>query len=177
MIITLLGYMASGKSKIGMELASKLGHRFIDLDDFIESREGSSISTIFSEKGEIYFRRVESEYLRELIDRNEPLVLALGGGTPCYSGNMEVLLSRPDLITFYLKATPGTIVKRLADEPDRRPLISHLKTSDELLEFVSKHLFERSGFYNQAAITIITDHKSVDELVGEIVLNLFEDSP
>ena len=175
MIITLLGYMASGKSKIGSELASKLGYRFLDLDDYIEGRQGSTISDIFSEKGEIYFRRLESEYLGEILEQKMGMVLALGGGTPCYGQNMDILLNRGDVITIYLKASPETLVNRLENEPDKRPLISHLNTRDDLLEFVSKHLFERSAFYNRASLTVITDHKAVDVLVEQIVMGLFQD--
>ncbi|MBT8271583.1 MAG: shikimate kinase [Flavobacteriaceae bacterium] len=177
MIITLLGYMGSGKSIIGSDLALKLGYGFLDLDDYIERKEGSTISDIFSEKGEIYFRRIESEYLRELLDNKKSIVLALGGGTPCYGSNMERLLSCEHVITIYLKAVPETLVKRLEDEPDKRPLITHLSNRDDLMEFVSKHLFERSVFYNQASLTLITDHKPVDTLVEEIVLRLFQNSP
>ena len=70
MIITLLGYMTSGKSTIGRELSQKLQYKFIDLDDYIEENEGKSIGEIFKSKGEIYFRKIEHQYLKEILNHN-----------------------------------------------------------------------------------------------------------
>ena len=91
MKITLLGYMGSGKSTVGKELAHALHIPFKDLDDYIIEKEGMSIKEIFQEKGEIYFRLQESRYLKELLHAKEDLVLALGGGTPCYADNMNAI--------------------------------------------------------------------------------------
>ena len=85
MIIVLIGYMASGKSTIGRILADKLNYSFIDLDDYIEEKEQTSVSEIFKSKGEIYFRKLETTSLQALLNNKDNLVLSLGGGTPCYS--------------------------------------------------------------------------------------------
>ena len=175
MIIILIGYMASGKSRIGNDLATKLNFRFVDLDDHIEAKEKLKIPEIFSEKGEIYFRRIETEYLKQLIGESESMVLALGGGTPCYGGNMDMISVQKDVLTVYLKAGPETIVDRLQSETTGRPLVAHLKDREELLDFVRKHLFERATYYSQAGLTITTDDKSPASVIEEIILNLFED--
>ena len=84
MKIVLLGYMASGKSTIGREISKKLDMKFIDLDDYISKREKRSISEIFKVEGEIYFRKIESSYLGEILNSKDSFILSLGGGTPCY---------------------------------------------------------------------------------------------
>ena len=83
MKIVLIGYMGSGKSAVGKQLASKLQILFKDLDNEIEILEGNSISQIFSDKGEIYFRKKEREILTDILTTEKNLVLATGGGTPC----------------------------------------------------------------------------------------------
>jgi shikimate kinase len=173
MIIVLLGYMASGKSTIGEILAVNLGYNFVDLDHYIEEREASSIAKLFANRGEIYFRKKESLYLNELINSEDNVVLSLGGGTPCYGHNMETILKSDKIISVYLKASISTIIKRLENEEDKRPLIAHLKSKDELTEFIGKHLFERSQYYNQARIVINTDSKDEHEIMEDIISQLF----
>jgi len=173
MVVVLLGYMASGKSTIGRILAKNLNYTFIDLDDYIEEKEKNTISDIFKFNGEIYFRKVETIYLKEVIEQNNNIVLSLGGGTPCYSNNINVLLNNENVTTIYLKATVTTLVNRLEKEKTMRPLISHLAKQDDLMEFVGKHLFERSSYYNQANITITLDGKQKEETLEDILLNLF----
>lgn len=172
MIITLLGYMGSGKSTIGRKLASILDYEFIDLDHYITEKENLSISEIFNTKGEIYFRKKENHYLKDIISRNENIVLSLGGGTPCYANNMDVLNSN-NIIAFYLKLTPINLVDRLFDEKENRPLISHIKTKEALQEFIAIHLFERQNYYNLASNTIKTDGLSIKEIVEKIINSLY----
>lgn len=173
MIVILLGYMASGKSTIGKILAKKLNYEFLDLDDFIEASEKRSIKDIFETLGEIYFRKKESYYLSKILSKSNNIVLALGGGTPCYGNNMEMLLQHRNVTSVYLNATIKSLVNRLENEKEKRPLISHLKTKHQLNEFVGKHLFERFQFYNKANYTINTDDKNENEIVEAIILRLF----
>ncbi|MFH4967623.1 shikimate kinase [Gaetbulibacter sp. M240] len=172
MIVVLIGYMASGKSTAGKLLAKIMGYDFQDLDDFIEEKEGKSITDIFALKGEIYFRKLESEYLSELLLEKDGLVLSLGGGTPCYGNNMATLLSHKKVKTVYLRASLKALVGRLIHEKEKRPLISHLITEAELTEFIAKHLFERRTFYEQAEITVSTDAKTVDTIIEDLLENL-----
>lgn len=167
MKIVLLGYMASGKSAVGKILAERLNILFIDLDSFIEEREQLSISEIFSKKGEIYFRKKEGDYLQELIDLNESAVISLGGGTPCYGNNLEIIENKST--SFYLKASIDTIFERLKNETSQRPLVAAIET-DSLKEYIAKHLFERAPYYESADHTILVNLKNVDQIVEEIQL-------
>jgi shikimate kinase len=87
----LLGYMGSGKSTVGKELARILSVPFVDLDSEIEKSENKSVSQIFDERGAIYFRKKEKLVLEEVLSSEKNTVLSLGGGTPCYFGSMNYL--------------------------------------------------------------------------------------
>jgi shikimate kinase len=173
MIVVLIGYMASGKSTLGNILADKLNYEFIDLDDYIEKEEKSTVSNIFKLKGEIYFRKMETHYLKELLSGSNNLVLSLGGGTPCYSQNMDVILNTKNVKSVYLKASIPTLMARLINEKSKRPLVAHIETDDLLKEFIGKHLFERSQFYSLAHVTVTTDNKLTKDIIEELVFKLF----
>lgn len=172
MTLILVGYMGSGKSIIGKELARILDYNYIDFDSFIETQENATIKTIFETKGEIYFRKSESKYLGKVINLKNTIV-SLGGGTPCYANNMEQIINSTESISIYLKANIPTLSNRLFEEKFKRPLISHIPSIEELNEFIGKHLFERAHFYEQSNFAIKTDDKSVDEIVEAILLQLF----
>ena len=164
--IILLGYMGSGKSSVGQMLARDLDIPFADLDDYIEDRLKMSIPDIFGKKGEIYFRKQEHNLLREMLQSNIPTVLALGGGTPCYSQNMELVKSFTAYV-FYLKLSIPSLAHRLKTEKEHRPLISHLG-DEELPEFIGKHLFERNPYYNQATHIIDIENLNKEKVVEKI---------
>lgn len=172
MNVILIGYMASGKSTIGKILANKLNYDFIDLDDYIEKKEQSSVADIFKSKGEIYFRKLETAHLKAILENNN-VVLSLGGGTPCYGNNMDIILHDTNSKSIYLKTGIPVLVGRLKNEKSKRPLIAHIETDDLLTEFIGKHLFERSQFYNLAETKITTDNKTESDIVEELLLNLF----
>jgi shikimate kinase len=163
--------MASGKSTIGREISKKLDMKFIDLDDYISKREKRSISEIFKVKGEIYFRRIESLYLSEILNSKDNFILSLGGGTPCYSNNMDLIMNS-EAVSIYIKAGIKTLVSRLTAEKNKRPLVAELE-DDKLVEFVAKHLFERRFFYEQASMTVNTEDKSAEEITTEIRILLY----
>lgn len=172
MIITLLGYMGSGKSTIGMQLATILDYSFIDLDHFIEEKEQLSIKEIFETKGEIYFRKVETLHLKEIVSQYKNVVLSVGGGTPCYSNNID-LINSVNAIAVYLKLSPKILSDRLFLEKENRPLISHIQSQEALLEYISIHLFERQNYYQQASYILNTDNLSVRETLEAIVNKLY----
>lgn len=172
MIVVLMGYMGSGKSTIGKELAARLNYKFLDLDDHLVDKEKASISDIFKTKGEIYFRKKETEYLIELISSSENLVLALGGGTPCYGENIDVLTNHLNVALFYLKLSIPLLAERLFYAREKRPLIRHLSSEEQLLEFIGKHVFERVHYYNQAQYIILTDNKSQQTVLEDILMHL-----
>ncbi|PCH77354.1 MAG: shikimate kinase [Flavobacteriaceae bacterium] len=171
MKLVLLGYMGCGKSTIGKAIANELQLKFVDLDAFIEEKENASVATIFEKKGEIYFRKIEAIYLKELMNDTEHPIVSVGGGTPCYGENMEVI--QLNSTSFFLKAGVSTLYERLKNEMDSRPLIQTIGL-ENLQEFMAKHLFERAFFYNRAQHELKIDDKSIDTVVKEIkaLLNL-----
>ena len=166
--IILLGYMGSGKSAVGLKLGQAFDVDFIDLDDYIEQSEGMTIPEIFKTKGELYFRAQERKCFELLMNKSKPMIISLGGGTPCYYDTMDFIASRKDDTAFYLKASINTLSHRLFDEKSKRPLIAHLKSLDAVKEFIGKHLFERNNYYQKAHYEISTDEKSIDAIVSEI---------
>lgn len=170
-LIVLIGYMGSGKSSVAKALSSKLKTNHIDLDKFIESSEGISISNIFKKKGEINFRKIERKYLENILKSKKYSIISLGGGTPCYFDNIE-FINKFSNNTIFLKTSINELTERLFIEKDDRPIICHLKSKKKLYDFIAKHLFERNKFYNKTKIVIDTDKKGIEEIVGELLNKL-----
>ncbi|MEP7127366.1 MAG: shikimate kinase [Chitinophagales bacterium] len=148
--IYLIGFMGSGKTTVGKQLASLLQYDFIDLDEYLQKKEGATITQLFEEKGEAYFRERESHYLKSL-DGSERLVVSTGGGAPCFFDNMEWMNKHGT--TVYLKAAPGLLADRLAKGRDHRPLLKG-KSEQEVLEFIRQKLAERENFYLTAKVIV-----------------------
>lgn len=172
MKIFLLGYMGSGKSHLGKQLSANLNYSFYDLDEVIEKEHGAKISEIFSSRGEIFFRKAERKTLEKMLQLEKNAVVALGGGTPCYGDNMDLIKAAEDVKSVYLKLNIETLKARLAKEKDHRPMISHLDTDEKLEEFIRKHLFERGFYYNQSDVIIDCNSKKEAEIVELIISNL-----
>lgn len=172
MTLILVGYMGSGKSSVGKKLSKILSFDFVDFDTYLEESLDMKISDIFRLKGEIFFRKQESLYLKEVIKKKHTII-ALGGGTPCYGDNLTKIKENQDSKMIYLKSSIQNLTNRLYHEKSGRPLISHLATETELLEFIGKHIFERAPYYEQSDITIKTDSLPVDQVVESILLELF----
>lgn len=164
--VVLVGYMGSGKSVLAKKLAEKLNVSCLEMDDLIEKKTKMSIKNIFSEKGELYFRKIEHQLFAEKMKSDEIFVLSTGGGTPCYFNNHE-LLKEDNCFSIYLQASVNTLYSRLNHQKESRPLLTQFH-GDELKEFIAKHLFERSYFYNQAKYKVAVDNKSIDEIVSEM---------
>lgn len=143
--------MGSGKTTLAKKLANKLEKPFFDLDAEIEKETQKKISEIFNEKGEEYFRQVEKETLTNLISDKNEFVLSLGGGTPCYHNNIDLINQHG--ISMYLKYNVGMLVSRLINAKSERPLINHFNEL-ELTEFVENKLTERETFYEKSKLTI-----------------------
>lgn len=156
--------MGSGKTTIGRKLASLAGWKFFDLDSEIEKEEKKSITEIFSEYGEEYFRNTEAEILRALHPKTDA-VIAAGGGTPCFHGNIKYMLSTG--IVIYLKMTPRQIKKRIEPEKAIRPLIKDIPDS-RLEGFIAEKLKEREKYYNLAHIKINGLNPDISELLDKI---------
>ena len=165
--IILLGYMGCGKSTIAHRLSNITTIPCFDLDKCIEERTNLSIKEIFEQHGEIYFRKLEREVLINLLNAPDDLILGLGGGTPCYANNHE-LLKGDNIMSIYLKASVNTLFERLVSNKSKRPMIAD-KSNDELKEFIAKHLFDRSFYYNEAQYKVTIDGKTKDETAQEIL--------
>ena len=167
--IFLIGYMGSGKSVIGRNLSKAISYNFHDLDNFITTKEGLTINEIFEQKKELYFRKIEREYLKELINKDEKKVISLGGRTPCYDNNMEIILDTVSSDSIYIHRSIDFLVDRLYNKIYSRPLIAHLKSKEELKEFISKHLFERNQYYLRSKKILKTDNSELDQVINELM--------
>lgn len=169
MLISLIGYMGSGKSTIGKELAEKLNFKFIDFDKYIENSENKTIVEIFKNGGEIKFRKIERNYLLKILGEETNSVIAMGGGTPVYYDNIEKINQYS--ASFYLRMTPTELYKRLLKEKNKRPLIARIE-NENLTEFIGKHLFERRNYYEKSKFKIDIKNKNVKQISEEIIQNL-----
>ena len=163
--IFLFGYMGAGKTVIGKALSKSLNYNFYDLDNFIELEEKKKISEIFDDHNEVYFRNLENKYLKILSQKKDKKVISLGGGTPCFETNIEIIANTPDSTSIYLKASVSSLIKRLKDGKTKRPIISHIKSDVDLKDFINKHLFERSFYYEKAEIKVTTDDLEINQII------------
>lgn len=157
--------MGAGKSTVAALLSQKLDLPLLDLDTEIEKQAGQKVPQIIINKGELHFRRLERAVLEDLLQK-KAFILALGGGTPCYYDNMK-LINR-SAASFYLKAGVKELYNRLEGSQSKRPLIAAF-SGQELLEYIGKHLFERSHFYEDAIYTIPTQKLTASEVTQAIV--------
>ena len=154
--IFLIGYMGSGKTTLGKALAKHLCKEFIDLDTYIECRFHASVKQLFAQRGEEGFRDLERRMLHDIADF-EDVIVACGGGTPCYFDNMDYIVGHGFAI--YLTTSPERLALRLALPGSRakRPLIAQ-KTDEELIAFVNEALAKREPFYSRAQLTFDSTH-------------------
>lgn len=162
MTIFLIGYMGCGKSTVGRKLAKELNLDFIDLDTYIESRNFKTIPQIFSECGEEGFRQFEHKALLE-VSQFENVIIATGGGAPCFLDNMEII--KKSGISIYLEGSPQLLADRLLHSKTERPLIKG-KSKDELVAFIANTLEQRSFWYKQADKTI---HFDKDLTIADLI--------
>lgn len=168
-IISLIGFMGTGKSAIGRNVAKQLNYKFIDTDRYIEKKVGMSVLNYFAQFGEEEFRRLENQYLKEILAKyQEPLVLSTGGGIILDEENRELLKKHSYVIS--LKVSPKTIYYRTRRK--RRPLLQTrrpLKTIHQLLK-------KRKGLYDFGDVILYTDHYSIRELSRKVIHRYKEQS-
>lgn len=150
--------MASGKTTLGKGLANRLNREFIDLDEFIVKSENKTITELFDKIGEIGFRKIEHKYLLVIAQKSD-CIIALGGGTPCFYSNMDIINSNG--LSIYLKVPASEIQQRLHKNKKKRPIIAG-KDEYELFEFMQQQIGEREKYYLKA--DKIFTAKSIDEL-------------
>ena len=158
--------MGSGKTYWGRIWAEKNGLTFYDLDEIIEKEYGKAITDIFEKEGEEKFRQLERDHLRRFKNKKN-FVLACGGGTPCFSDNMEWMKSQGKVV--YLKAEPEILLKQVMSETEKRPVIKKVDPS-ELLLFIQNKLEERELYYSMADFVLHVEElndKSLSFLISE----------
>ncbi|HKI87786.1 MAG TPA: shikimate kinase [Draconibacterium sp.] len=161
MRIYLIGYMGCGKSTLGRRLSKHAGLQFIDMDNYIEERNYKTIPQIFAEEGEAEFRKKERKALEELAEFTD-IVIATGGGAPCFFDNIDVMNRTGK--TIYLNIDPGILADRLMNSKTERPLIKG-KSREELVAFIDETLRRRNGFYKQAHYQITQPDISLSKLM------------
>lgn len=162
--IVLIGFMGCGKSTVSKLLAEKLDWPLVDTDARIEQEQGKTISQIFAERGEPWFRILESELIERLSKEETPMIISTGGGLPVQPQNKELLEELGQVI--YMKTQPQTVLKRLEGDTTR-PLLQGDDKEQKVVELLSK----RNPIYESVADYIIqTDELSPEEIV-EVIIN------
>lgn len=149
MRVFLIGFMCSGKSRIGRELAGLMKLRHLDIDRLIEQRVGP-ITPWFQQNGEAAFREIEEQVLSELLT-SDNVVISTGGGTPCEGDNLDRMLQAGTVV--YLDLPLDALVERCASKGIDRPLLFGLK-GEALSTRVEELLTPRLPFYNRAQMRI-----------------------
>ena len=163
--IFIIGYMAAGKTTLGRYAAREMGRDFIDLDRYIEARYRKSIADIFASDGEDRFREIERNMLHEVAEFDNVLV-ATGGGTPCFFDNMEYMNRTGE--TVFLNASFEALFRRLKVAKAKRPLLAD-KTDEELAEVIRNGLASRMGFYGKAKHWFPSDYlESREQISGSV---------
>ena len=161
--VILIGFMGSGKSSVGRNLAGLLAVPCLDTDVLIEEQEKMTIREIFTRMGQAYFRDAETRAVRSLTGREGRYVLSVGGGLPLRAENREILRKLGTVV--YLKASVQTLAERLARDTTR-PL---LQGEEPLEEKITRILSEREALYEEACShVVLSDGKSVREVAQEI---------
>jgi shikimate kinase/3-dehydroquinate synthase len=160
--IFLIGFMATGKTTVGRRAAQELSRRFVDLDEQIEKAAGQTVAQIFASGGEARFRALEAQSVGE-VAKLEGVVVACGGGTPCFGDNLARM--RQGGVVVALRASIGEILRRVAD-PASRPLLGGAEGS---LAEAERLYAAREAVYHRADAVIDTDGKAVAEVAGEVV--------
>ena len=166
--IVLFGFMGTGKSVVGEKVARALGMKYVDMDEIIEEKEGRTISDIFANDGEEYFRQVESETAVELA-RKDGLVISTGGGVVLNNENVKTLERTG--IGICLNADAKVVYDRVKDE-SHRPLLEVENSKEKIEELLEL----RAPFYARVSHHIDTSNLSVDEVIQAVMDIVREDA-
>ncbi|MBS9768420.1 MAG: shikimate kinase [Flavobacteriaceae bacterium] len=161
MRIFLIGYMGAGKSTLGKQLAQSLCYDFCDLDAYIEQKNQCKITAFFEKYGEKAFREEESACLKKLCSK-ENAVISVGGGTPCFNENMDLMNKNGK--TIFINPPIDFLIKRLQYRTAHRPLLAN-KSHSELVDFITKNHKERVAFYQQSQHQIQGQNIKVEDLL------------
>ena len=158
--------MGCGKTTIGKRLAARLGFSFVDTDELFSTVHNCSVKQYFDLYSEEKFREEEQKILYQTQSMDN-VVVAPGGGTPCYQNNMQWIVSNG--ITVYIKMTVNALHSRLANSKTQRPLLS-FSSDQDLKNTIEKLLSQRETIYNEAHITVSGLNFDVEKLVDKIKL-------
>jgi len=161
-IIALIGLMGAGKTTIGLQLSQQLGYYFIDTDQEIEDRYNTTIADIFKQHGESYFRKIEKQLIAEILDRNENIVLSLGGGAFINNDNRQLIQQKCFVI--WLHTSIDETIKRIGNK-NNRPLLQK-QNKRKVLENLA---VTRYPIYKQANINIDTTNFSINNVIDSLV--------
>ena len=165
--IVLVGLPGSGKSTLGEELADQLGFPFYDLDDLIVQQERKSIPEIFYERGEGYFRQAETRALERQLEMDEGMILATGGGAPCFNDNMDRINQKA--VSVFLDVPMHEIIQRMtANEVALRPLFQGLDAGEISAKLTDLYT-ARVSYYDQAKIKLSGEDISTELLISELM--------
>ncbi|MDA3781276.1 MAG: AAA family ATPase [Bacteroidales bacterium] len=162
MHIYIIGFMGCGKTTVGKKLAAKINYPFIDLDKYIEEKHNKSILSLLNTDNDIEFRKLEKEALHTVSEAYKNVVISTGGGTPCFSDNINYMNSIGE--TFYLEADIPLINDRLKNAKTLRPLIAN-KTQEEIFNYTEILLKERKPYYRQAKHKIDAISIKINQIV------------
>jgi len=162
--VYLIGYMGSGKSRTGGEVAAKMNWRFTDMDDLFEEKYRISVLDFFEKYDENTFRNIERKLLHETI-LEDNTVIATGGGTPCFLDNMDFINNNGTSI--YLKPDIALLINRLRIVRKKRPLLKDVKL-ENLVDFIHQQIAERELFYSKAHFTIEGSTISAEKIISLI---------
>ncbi len=163
----IIGFKNSGKTTFGRLLAGKLHMDFLDLDEYIEHKEGKSIPEIYSRLGEERFRRLEWKALKEIISVDNRII-ATGGGAPCNCDNMELMEKYGEAI--YLKVSDELLIRRLKQAAKSRPIVLG-KTEEELRKYVAGLRHRCEHHYKRAKYIVDGENPDLEELLRQLEFN------
>jgi shikimate kinase len=164
-IIAIVGLMGVGKTTVGARLAEKLKYYFIDCDQEIEDRERKTVSEIFTQNGEKYFRDIEERVIAEISDREEEVVISLGGGAFMSEKTQKILKEKA--ITIWLEAPIEEILHRIGKK-NTRPLLNQKNKREILEELAAK----RYPTYAKADLKFNTNNNYGEALLRKITQQL-----
>ena len=164
MIYFLIGFMGAGKSTIAKRISTEFNINHIDIDREIEKIENNTISQIFENKGEDYFRNLEKNYINN-IKNNDKVIISTGGGAPIFNNLMEIMNNIGK--TIYIKCSIETLYQRLIKD-NNRPLIKNVSKKN-LKKYVTNTLYERERIYKQAKYIIDIENEDPIKRIQEIL--------